>query len=124
MNLLKEMLNGVEAKRKYTIFGSNRNDGMEHKTTKSPAKAIEFWFKMQRKYNLNVSINAMTKDDAITLLDWASRNGDTIKSISNKYKSDYNIPFMVRKLENGYFHNQINKRTLDDNESISPFEVG
>lgn len=118
------MVNGEEAGRKFKIFGQDGNGGMEHKTTKLPAQAVEYWFKMQRKYKLNVAIYAMTKNDAIVLLDWAGRNTNTIKDLARQYTSDYNIPFMTRKLENGYFHQQLNRHIFKDDDGIAPFEVG
>jgi len=124
MNLIKEMVNGEEAGRKYKIFGQNGNGGMEHKTTKLPAQAVEYWFKMQRKYSLNTAIYAMTKNDALILLDWASRNSDSIKNWARQYNANHNIPFMIRKLENGYFHKLLNKGIFKDDDGIAPFEVG
>lgn len=124
MNLLKEMVNGTEASRKYKIYGTDGSSGMEQKTTKTPAEAIEWWFKLQRKYNLNVAIYAMSKNDAVVLLDWAGRNPDAIRNLAKRYPSDYNIPFMVRKLENGYFHLLLNKGTFNDDDGVAPFEIG
>lgn len=123
MTLLKEMVNGTEAERNYEIFGYSNNvsGDLQFKKTKSPSKAIEYWFKLQKRYNLSVSIMAMTKDDALLLLDWATKNTDKIIDLGKSFTNDYNVNLMVRRLKSGYYQRKLNKKPFQADESVEPF---
>jgi len=95
--------------------------GDDHLVTSNPAKAIELWFKGEKKYPMDCAIVAKSKLDGINLLEAAK---DVIQQMYHKYGSPYKLEYLVdmilKKLNDNlrFFHES------EYGDQVDPFSYG
>lgn len=104
------------------IYRIDGQVGSGSKFTDDPKEAITWWFKMQKKAPMDVSISCQKKDDALALV--KAGTVDLITNLASKYKTPYDPEWIIEQCAKkvadkcAYFHEG------EYGDSVHPFGVG
>ena len=102
----------------YSVFGTNFGDDMELVDCNKPEKAIETWIALQKKYPLNVSIEAKDEKQALKLYEWANENiAQVVISVMS------NTGYTVTHISDGV-KGRLADNTKINTENLYPFCMG
>jgi len=102
----------------YSVFGTDFGDDMKFIECSTPEKAVEKWIALQKKYPLNVSIEAKDEKQALRLYNWVNNNVAqvVISTMSN-------TPYTTSHIVDGV-HSRLEDPSKIDVENLYPFCMG
>ena len=92
--------------------------------TDYPKNALEHWFKLEKKYPMDVAIMCRRREDALKLVEFVALEPNIVYLLNEKWPSPYKPEYLVEECEkaaeNGckYFYEN------EFGDSVHPFSVG